>query len=67
MVFLNIKLLGKMDYKKPIDLQTPSINIRLGWSDHKQSAVAHRASKGIAYDHLRSDLMDRMVSGFMTT
>lgn len=56
-----------MDYKKPIDLQTPSINIRLGWSDHKQSAVAHRASKGIAYDHLRSDLMDRMVSGFMTT
>ncbi len=41
MVFLNIKLRSKMDYKKRIDLQTPSINIRLGWSDHKQSAVAH--------------------------
>lgn len=30
MVFLNIKLLGKMDYKKLIDLKTASINIRLG-------------------------------------
>lgn len=71
MVFLNIKLMGKMDNKMGLtDLQTLSIDIWPGWSDHKRSAVAHyqlhRALKGIAYDHLRSDLMDRMVSGFMT-